>query len=75
MNLQVMAATLVVLAIVLFLLARLRKRTGIPAGEVFYQDLPGQPFLTVSHCDPTCWASPVNQTAWCEPRTALYLWN
>ena len=46
MNLQVMAATLVVLAIVLFLLAaRSRMKTGIPAGEVFYQDLPGQPFF------------------------------
>ena len=46
MNLQVMAATLVVLALVLFLLAaRSRKKTGIPAGEVFYQDLPGQPFV------------------------------
>jgi CRISPR-associated exonuclease Cas4 len=46
MNLQVMAATLVVLAFILFLLAaRSRKMTGIPAGEVFYQDLPGQPFF------------------------------
>lgn len=46
MNIQVMAATLVVLAIVLFLLAaRSRKKTGIPPGEVFYQDLPGQPFF------------------------------
>ena len=46
MNLQVMAATFVVLALVLFLLAaRSRKKTGIPAGEVFYQDLPGQPFF------------------------------
>ena len=41
-----MAATLVVLALVLFsLAARSRKKTGIPAGEVFYQDLPGQPFF------------------------------
>jgi hypothetical protein len=46
MNLQVMAATLVVLALVLFLrAARSRKKIGIPAGEVFYQDLPGQPFF------------------------------
>ena len=46
MNLQVMAATLLVLALVLFLLAaRSRKKTGIPAGELFYQDLAGQPFL------------------------------
>lgn len=46
MNIQVMAATLVVLALVLFVLAaRSRKKTGIPAGEVFYQDLPGQPFF------------------------------
>jgi CRISPR-associated exonuclease Cas4 len=46
MNLQVMAATLVVLALVLFVLAaQSRKKTGIPAGEVFYQDLPGQPFF------------------------------
>jgi CRISPR-associated exonuclease Cas4 len=40
-----MAATLVVLALVLFLLAaRSRKTIGIPAGALFYQDLPGQPF-------------------------------
>jgi len=46
MNIQMMAATLVVLALVLFLLAtRSRKRIGIPAGAVFYQDLPGQPFF------------------------------
>ncbi len=46
MNLQVMAATLLVLALFLFLLAaRSRKKTGIPAGEVFYQDLAGQPFF------------------------------
>ena len=46
MNIQVMAATLVVLALVLFLLAaRSRRKTGIPAGEVFSQDLPGQPFF------------------------------
>jgi CRISPR-associated exonuclease Cas4 len=46
MNLQVMATTLLVLALVLFLLAaRSRKKTGIPAGEVFYQDLLGQPFF------------------------------
>jgi len=46
MNIQVLAVTLVVLALVLFLLAvRSRKKTGIPAGEVFYQDLPGQPFF------------------------------
>jgi CRISPR-associated exonuclease Cas4 len=46
MNVQVMAATLVVLAIALFLLSgRSRRKTGIPAGEVFYQDLPGQPFF------------------------------
>ena len=45
MNLQVMAATLLVLALMLFLLATLsRRRSGIPAGELFYQDLPGQPF-------------------------------
>ena len=38
MNIQVMAATLVVLALVLFVLAaRSRRKTGIPAGEVFYQ--------------------------------------
>lgn len=46
MNIQVMAATLVALALVLFALAtRSRRKTGIPAGEVFYQDLPGQPFF------------------------------
>lgn len=46
MNLQVMAATLLVLALLLFLLAaRSRKKTGIPAGEVLYQDLAGQPFF------------------------------
>ena len=51
MNIQVMAATLVVLAIVLFLLAaRSRRKTGIPAGGVFYQDLPGQPFFGKPLC-------------------------
>ncbi len=45
MTLSVMAATLAVLALVLFLLAaQSRKRIGIPAGALFYQDLPGQPF-------------------------------
>ena len=43
MNIQVMAATLVVLALVLLLAARSRKRAGIPAGAVFYQS--GQPFF------------------------------
>ena len=44
MNIGVMAATLAVLALVLFVLAaRSRKKTGIPAGEVFYQELPGRP--------------------------------
>jgi CRISPR/Cas system-associated exonuclease Cas4 (RecB family) len=45
MSLQFMAATLIVLAFVLFLLAsRERNKIGIPAGELFYQDLAGQPF-------------------------------
>jgi CRISPR-associated exonuclease Cas4 len=45
MNVQLMAATLIVLALMLFLLsARSRRKTGIPSGEVFYQDLAGQPF-------------------------------
>ena len=45
MTVLLMAATAMVLAILLFWLsARSRKRTGIPAGEVFYQDLVGQPF-------------------------------
>lgn len=45
MNVQLMAATLIILALVLFLLsARSRRKTGIPSGEVFYQDLAGQPF-------------------------------
>ncbi len=45
MTLSVMAATLVFLALLLFLLAvRSRRRIGIPAGALFYQDLPGQPF-------------------------------
>jgi len=45
MNVQIMAATLIVLALVLlWWSARLRRRTRIPAGEVFYQDLAGQPF-------------------------------
>jgi hypothetical protein len=45
MNVEMMAATLIVLALALFWWsARLRRRTGIPAGEVFYQDLAGQPF-------------------------------
>jgi CRISPR-associated exonuclease Cas4 len=45
MTVLLMAATAMVLAILLFWLsARSRRRTGIPAGEVFYQDLVGQPF-------------------------------
>ena len=45
MSLSVMAATLAVLALVLFILAaRSRKRIGIPTGALFYQDLAGQPF-------------------------------
>src|ERR1700733_14261881 len=44
-----MAATAMVLAILLFWLsARSRRKTGIPAGEVFYQDLVGQPFPAVA---------------------------
>jgi hypothetical protein len=75
MNLQVMPATLVVLALVLFLLAaRSRKKTGIPAGEVFYQDLPVNP-SSAKPCVPTLWASPANQTAWYEPRTRPFPWS
>src|SRR5258708_2764972 len=45
MTVLLMAATAMVLALLFFWLsARSRKRTGIPAGEVFYQDLVGQPF-------------------------------
>ena len=41
----VLATTLAVLALVLFALSRrVRTRIGIPAGEIFYQDLGGQPF-------------------------------
>ena len=41
----VLATTLAVLAVVLFALSRrVRARIGIPAGEIFYQDLNGQPF-------------------------------
>jgi CRISPR-associated exonuclease Cas4 len=46
MNVAVMATTLVVLALVLYWLSlRSRKRTGTPSGEIFYQDLVGQPFF------------------------------
>jgi CRISPR-associated exonuclease Cas4 len=45
MTLSVMAATLAILAVALFLLAaQSRRRIGIPAGALVYQDLPGQPF-------------------------------
>lgn len=45
MSLSLMAATLVVFALVLFLLAAWsRRRIGIPSGSIFYQDLSGQPF-------------------------------
>ena len=41
----VLTTTLAVLALVLFALSRrVRTRIGIPAGEIFYQDLGGQPF-------------------------------
>jgi CRISPR-associated exonuclease Cas4 len=49
MTVLLMAATAMVLAILLFWLsARSRRKTGIPAGEVFYQDLVGQPFPAVA---------------------------
>jgi hypothetical protein len=39
------ATTLAFLAVLLFFLARrARAKTGIPAGEIFYQDLMGQAF-------------------------------
>ena len=45
MTVLLMAATAMVLALLFFWLsARSRRKTGIPAGEVFYQDLVGQPF-------------------------------
>jgi CRISPR-associated exonuclease Cas4 len=45
MTVLLMAVTAMVLALLFFRLsARSRKSTGIPAGEVFYQDLVGQPF-------------------------------
>jgi len=45
MTVLLMAATAMVLALLFFWLSvRSRKKTGIPAGEVFYQDLVGQPF-------------------------------
>jgi hypothetical protein len=41
----VLASTLVLLAAMLLLAARRsRRKTGIPSGEIFYQDLVGQPF-------------------------------
>jgi CRISPR-associated exonuclease Cas4 len=43
----VLASTLVLLAALLLLAARRsRRKTGIPSGEIFYQDLVGQPFET-----------------------------
>jgi CRISPR-associated exonuclease Cas4 len=46
MTVLVIAATAIVLALLFFWLsARSRKKTGIPPGEVFYQDLVGQPFV------------------------------
>lgn len=45
MTVLLMAATAMILALLFFWLsARFRKSTGIPTGEVFYQDLVGQPF-------------------------------
>ena len=45
MTVLLMAATAIVLSLLFFWLsARSRRKTGIPAGEVFYQDLVGQPF-------------------------------
>jgi CRISPR-associated exonuclease Cas4 len=45
MTVLLIAATAMVLAILLFWLsARSRRKTGIPAGEVFHGDLVGQPF-------------------------------
>ena len=46
-----MAATAFVLAVVLFWLdVRSRRKTGIPSGELFYQDLTGQPFRAATLC-------------------------
>jgi CRISPR-associated exonuclease Cas4 len=45
MTVLLVAVTAIVLALLLFWLsARSRRKTGIPDGEVFYQDLAGQPF-------------------------------
>ena len=45
MTVLLMAVTAMVLALLFFCLsARSRRKTGIPSGEVFYQDLVGQPF-------------------------------
>jgi hypothetical protein len=45
MTVLLVAVTAIVLALLFFWLsARSRKKTGIPPGEVFYQDLAGQPF-------------------------------
>lgn len=45
MTVLLMGVTAIALAFVLFWLsARSRRSSGIPAGEVFYQDLVGQPF-------------------------------
>ena len=46
MTVLLMGITAIALAFILFCLsARSRRRSGIPAGEVFYQDLVGQPFV------------------------------
>ena len=45
MTVLMVAVTAMILALLFFWLsAKSRKRTGIPNGEVFYQDLVGQPF-------------------------------
>ena len=63
MTVLLMAVTAMVLALLFFWLsARSRRKTGIPAGEVFYQDLVGQPFPALASVSEN-WASPENQIA------------
>jgi hypothetical protein len=72
----VLASTLVLLAALLLLAARRsRRKTGIPSGEIFYQDLVGQPFEANVYCVRPAGASPESRIASFVLRTELFPWS
>jgi hypothetical protein len=67
----VLASTIALLAaLLLFAAWRSRRKTGIPPGEIFYQDLIGQPF-EAKVLRSSRWGISGNWTASFAPRTGL----